>query len=1645
MSAQQLPPHDFRRLVGLLKNLDAFRTRRERQAFLESVFVEYEDRGRLIRALDLNGAAAVVAEIVVRELERQCVNERPALVPVALELLRRVSVDAGDRSFLERLAAGTPPRPDVAARPEPSRRPSSSVERFDFSRSERKRLFFLHSHATPDEVTAVRKLADSFRARDQFDVVLDLDRDVVDRGWNVWASNQYEEADFIVISATREWCHRFNEFFRAERPERYSSGMGVFFEANLINNDIGRGMTRRIMLVFHNEDDDQYLHPTLRLLNRFSWPADEAKLTRVLLGTPAVRDTTSDGRSRFAFALPSTPSREWSRLPIVVAIEHADEPLTEDVLLGTERHMTVTLRAAQIEGLERATKDLASGVDSIESIADIGAEVWRTLDDAQPRLRGLLERAGEHGHLQPVAWTGFTDLLLRLHRAISIANLAPGPDPSGFISVRYGAHYFSPITRTPVERMINARLVASSSVGGAARPITTRTVSTSPDAAVPLDLSLLRGVEVAIVSGPSVAPALESVTAYLEAPQAAAPVARVVFAFGEGPISSEHLDKLMAQVPCVSVGGPELRSDELIAALHRSTGALAGSFAIPSIVASIRSEWIRFAVGSHSLAALVDGILWTTWSWIGRPLFTSQFGELPAPSYPHLMDLRSIASSGWYHERREGVPECYQAAALVRRDAAGDDAFHLYLSGAGGTGKSCFLRNVYETLADRADVLAVWHRVDRPSSEWQDVERRLKEECAAALRRKIAADRPGPEIRASLKLSDYFLELLKIARASGWGISLIVVFLDQLERTFESGDEPELDRLKTIASEVKELLADVGVGRGIRVFIASRKQYLPDFLHSWQDAVKSGLHFNVLQSLTEASDQKGFVNDVHGWCRSEQLIDDSVRFDPEAAYELAKKVAGHPLNMMLAMIQLLSEHRTGRITRSVLDVSRPWERLFGFDERIMAKSNLDWYLILAMAHARTEIVRFEEVWWRLRLVTPDLSKQVERLGKTRFVERLWLLGHLGRTIHARPYEGESFGFLEFFHANLRDYLLRDVMSSGTIAVRSNRRHGGTPPAWRALDRLRAAAHDWEQIQQALAADDVQSLMEHRAIVIEKLRTGADGQDDTFSLLFVRDSRELRSRLCQAAKECFVFSALLHDNLGRWAFQEVFPDSEARVECCQRWLQRCGAEARASIVQYLIQAQGEDARKYVVDLVLADADRGSVSWRDVAAHLSEPLMAARFRTDVAVSVLETLGEGGLAREEKRIRFREFAAIACADDANDLMNLLVSCAHRLEGSPRQELRRVGERLLSGGYVEPPAMTTPGGRDAVGHVELRRTGAPIQMVAGAELGSFLTHARAEQWRTHASEELGIPLPPLELIAGDVDPSEIELRVNGRRIARTEVYPVRRRILKRHWSERHASFAAPDAFAAHDDALVEVVWWLDEGYLAQIGWDGPSATADDAAQTWLTEELRQHADVVIDLDVTSEFFKETEAAADIARVFESFPLQSLMWILRHLVRERVPLAGAFRRESLIQALGDVAGERNDIVLQKVREHFAADLCKVHTDRSGGPLFSITLESDLEDALAGDGSSPLRVSPALAQSLAFAVRRHVDSTLADTDVLPVVMCSPALRLPLFRLLERFESRVAVLSTSEIPPDIAWINAGRLGGESIERVAKQPA
>src|SRR5262249_33991751 len=153
---------------------------------------------------------------------------------------------------------------------------------------------------------------------------------------------------------------------------------------------------------------------------------------------------------------------------------------------------------------------------------------------------------------------------------------------------------------------------------------------------------------------------------------------------------------------------------------------------------------------------------------------------------------------------------------------------------------------------------------------------------------------------------------------------------------------------------------------------------------------------------------------------------------------------------------------------------------------------------------------------------------------------------------------------EFFHANFRDHLVREVLNGEKPRARG--RQSKPPPAWRALDRLAAAARDWAQTQQPLDQEDVRALMEHKDVVGEHPPKEGKNARDLFSLLFLRDAEELLPTLCLAAKECFVFSALVREDFGKWAFKHVFPDVKTRVECCERWMLRCPPESRMRLIQ-----------------------------------------------------------------------------------------------------------------------------------------------------------------------------------------------------------------------------------------------------------------------------------------------------------------------------------------------------------------------------------------------------------------------------------------------------------------------------------------------
>ena len=1124
-----------------------------------------------------------------------------------------------------------------------------------------------------------------------------------------------------------------------------------------------------------------------------------------------------------------------SRAPIVIAIEEEANPLKNKKLLRTERHLTISLDTFQIEELKKIVEDL-NKARTIKEIRELGSDIWSTLEAAQPMLSVLIDKVKGSDAPQPIAWTADADLLLQIYRAISVAAVQDTDDISDLLAVGYGVHYFNPLFDTENPMSMQKRRPRSNrthiNVSPPMRFSSNRSDSDSEKNAHSSIVKIAQAVsnEVIFITESNLEPHLLNLIQQISRDDNA--VTRAVLCFGEVELTSEFLHRILNKLPCIVLGDLSLGEELPYHKLRKAAPSSLKYQTVPTTLLPIKTELLLNALEKEDLHLYKKALFWTTWSWVGRPLFPHNFSELQPAIYPHLMDLRSIGSRrwtsrDWYCDRTNNIPRQYQAERLAKDFDQPDDRFHLYVTGAGGTGKSCFLRFIYESLRiNKPAVLPIFYKVDAPSSEWEKLEERLKQELVTRLTEKIGDKTGDILLKQTLEkdLGELLVELIQQLRRKQTGINDIVIFIDQLERTFESGDNPELSRLNDISAKLIGLLEEIGIDRGIRIFIASRKQYLPDFLSSYAKASQCNLQFFVLQKINYEIEQVNFVARVVSWCKGNELIDQGVRFDADAARALAEEVKGHPLNMMLALIQILSEYSTGRITKEKIERISPWEKLFNLDEQLFAKDELDWYFLLAMAHARTEIVRFEEVLWRLRLVSPTLAERVQALGRRGVLERLWLLGHLGRTIHARELDGDPARFLEFFHANLRDHLISDVMNFGGSEFRIEGRRAGTPDVWRALDRLVAVAKEWNQSQQLLLREDVRVLMEQKEIFSEPINMeneGGPAKVESFYLLFLRDSRESRPELLEAAKECFVFSALVHDDLGRWAFKKLFPDITVQVAKCEAWLKRSDRDSRIRIVQYLFELMDQAADRLLAKLIFEKiATNANEIWPQLANILAEPLFAFRYRSRFIISLLNYLLETGLqfpADNWETKRFGEFCSATCRGDGEALLALLDDVKGRVDALYNHSWQAAVNSLLADRSIVEAWLTEAEKRGMVYTVDSRELHNYLpprfELRIGAKLSAIITDEIVNDWHNALSDRLGVPLPTFTRTLGetskktnaelddeeslepiikkrDADDSsadtEIELRINGYRVAVGLFIPDQIQTLRRHWGQK-------------------------------------------------------------------------------------------------------------------------------------------------------------------------------------------------------------------------------------------------------------------
>jgi hypothetical protein len=1302
------------------------------------------------------------------------------------------------------------------------------------------------------------------------------------------------------------------------------------------------------------------------------------------------------------------------RTPIIVAVETTDRPVTDEELLRTRRHLTVSLSPAGVERCVGLAATIASEM-TWEELTSVGSDIWKELVRAQPRLTALLEKMGAAAAAQPVAWAGHSDLLDQLGRALLFAHTGTD-EAEGFIGVGYGGHYLQPVLADSRRRWLNPR--------GAGDPevaiIEATTASTAAETWPATVRSAVASDIVVAFSADEAAPDISVVASDLTA--ATSRSTRALFALGSAPLGAEAADRLLTQIPFLSVA-PHISDPELRDSLGRALEKYASRYALPCIVSAVRAAWLGQGPAPRDAASAISSLEWTNWSWVGQVLFSPYVQPEPA-TYPHLDDLRSVAGSGWYYVRHKGIPDDYTGEALSSPDDRPERRFHLYLSGAGGTGKSCFLRFVHNELEQRANRLAVWYRVDVPGSSWDTLQRRIREEVLKVARKRQPEMVDDLESITTSRLSVFLLESAKMLRERVDPNFEIDIFIDQLERTFESSDEPDPARLESISEQLLLMLEDVQMGQGVRVFIASRKQYLPDFLRSSRAITDYRLEFNVLQPLTDEGERKQFVRQVVDWCREEQLVGPDVEMRQDAAEMLVSKAKGNPLNTMLALIQLLSADVESPVTTAELERHRPWEQLFALDLAAARQDDIDWYFLLAMAHTRTEIVRFEDVWWRLRLVDPRLTQQVDGRRAEGVLEQLWFHGLLGRTIYPRAAGSDPARYVEFFHANLRDHLLSEVMASGTTTRDPLGARTGAPAAWRALDRLAAFAQDWEQTQQLLPGEDVRALLEHRDVVVESHQsTGSHA--GPFDLLFLRQQDEVRPALMRAAAECFVLSALVRDDLGAWAFQRLFPSVDDRIALSLSWLRRSSLRACQAVLRYVVEQ--EYAWNALTDLLLDDSEpRADETAGMLADILDEPLLAARFRNDLLSMVIESAARAAGSPKVLPIRVVRLVVTACGFDSDSLVRLVSHVRMRagIEGERGRWLADGIDEGTVGTWLEQVAES---GLELVTWSEQPTT--LEQATLGLVLGENLTRevrSPLDRWSAELRARIRVPIPSLQVVRGECLPDELELRFATERVQANVFYVGRLCLLRRHW-ESTGRELPPDAVPVYDAAREEDVVWLEADVVKSLEASLPVRDFDQAVVDWLEAHCRREFDRLFDDELVIQYVREAREPG--RRGLAGYTGDQLRSIIVGLVEEGVPLEGpGWDLNRLLGRLG--ARTREPATIIRLVRDVAKRQISASVGDSSGLMNTIVLDEKLEQSLADSvrpgvrGEEVLRPDPGLALAeVASAVRRQVEKGLRHDGLhMPVLVTQSRLRAPLSQLLRQFDVRLKVLSFTELDP-----------------------
>lgn len=302
----------------------------------------------------------------------------------------------------------------------------------------------------------------------------------------------------------------------------------------------------------------------------------------------------------------------------------------------------------------------------------------------------------------------------------------------------------------------------------------------------------------------------------------------------------------------------------------------------------------------------------------------------------------------------------------------------------------------------------------------------------------------------------------------------------------------------------------------------------------------------------------------------------------------------------------------------------------------------------------------------------------------------------------------------------------------------------------------------------------------------------------------------------------------------------------------------------------------------------------------------------------------------------------------------------------------------------------------------------------------------------RRQLAIELGMVIPVVRIRDNiQLNPNEYRLKIKGNEVAKGELML------------DHYLAMAPDM----DDDGIEGIDTLEPAFGLPAKWiteehkdeaelsgytvvDPPSVVS-----THITEVIKQHAHILLGREETKQLIdhlKETNPILVDEVTPEPLAIGDVQKILAKLLRENVSIRNL---PVIFETLADFSKMTNDteLLAEYVRQSLSAQLTEQYAkpDRT---LTVITVSGKVEKLLAEsiqhtEHGNYLSLEPDKQQEIITAIHQEVEKLTLQEDT-AIVLCSPAIRMYLKQLLDRFLPQVVVLSYNELEPDVQVQSVG---------------